>query len=178
VAALVAVVALLGGGSPLDDSAEAHVEILLGRNADIDGARQQLISDATSTWQATRIAETTEDDSASVEFAIPGTALDGMVAELRRHPLADEVDVSLEVDPSQLEPDPLATEEAAPEPIRLRVDLTRSSGGGPWVTIVGAMFVAVLALVALVFVQRRFSGGDDELGDGLDGDNAPRTNWN
>ena len=33
-------------------------------------------------------------------------------------------------------------------------------------------------LVALVFVQRRFSGGDDEFGDGLDGDNAPRTNWN
>ncbi len=148
----------------LNDSADARVDIVLARNASIDDARQNLITKATGSWQATRVAESTEsDDEATVAFSLPGSALDGFVADLRRHPDAEDVQVSLEVDPDQLTPKALgSTETAAAEPVRLEVGLTRASGGGPWVTILGAVFVAVLALVALVMVQRRFGGDADD----------------
>lgn len=149
------------------------MDIELTARTDVDAARQQLIADATGAWQATRIAESTSsDDEASVEFALPGTALDGLVGQLRRHPAADDVEVTMDVDPEQMAAAPLAEDASAPEPVLLQVNLTRASGGGPWVTILGAVLVAVLALVALALVQRRF--GQDEDAGYDDGDTPTR----
>ena len=157
-----AVVALLGGRDTLDRGADARVEITLDRAASIDSARTDLIASAAGAWQATRVAESTEDDSATVEFALPGSSLDGFVADLRRFDGAQDVEVALEVDPSQVTPEPLATagEEQAADPVRVEVTLERSSAGGPWLTIGGAVLVAAMALIALVMVQRRFSNDD------------------
>ncbi len=176
-AALVVAIAVLGGGGALDNSADASVDIELAGNVNVDGARQQLISDAQRTWQATRVAEATDsDDEATVEFALPGTSLDGLIAELRRYPGATDVQVTMEVDPAQLAPEPLSDADSAPvEPVRLQVTLTRDKGGGPWVTILAAVVIALLALGALALMQRR-SGDDRDDGFGGTGEYTPRTN--
>jgi hypothetical protein len=106
VAALVVVVALLGGTDGLEQGADARVDITLRRSVALDTARADLITRASGTWQATRVAESTEDGSATVEFALPGSSLDGFVAELRALPDAEDVDVALEVDPDQMAPLP------------------------------------------------------------------------
>jgi hypothetical protein len=179
VAALVVVVALLGGTDGLEQGADARVDITLRRSVALDTARADLITRASGTWQATRVAESTEDGSATVEFALPGSSLDGFVAELRALPDAEDVDVALEVDPDQLAPEALASAdgEAASEPVRVEVNLDRRSPGGAWLTIGGAVLVAAMALVALAVVQRRFSGNDPWVegaeGSGNDGPSAP-----
>ncbi|MGI9577980.1 MAG: hypothetical protein ACR2OH_07265 [Microthrixaceae bacterium] len=170
VAALVVVVALLGGTDSLDQGADAQVDITLMRSINVENARDELISSASRTWQATRVAESTEDGSATVEFSMPGSSLDGFVAELRDLDSADDVEVKLEVDPDQLEPDALASDEgsaAAAQPVRVEVNLDSTSPGGAWLTIGGAILVAAMALIALVVVQRRFSG-DDPYSEGAD----------
>lgn len=169
------VVALLGGTDSLEQGADARIDIMLEPGASVDTARSELISTAAGAWQATRVAESTEDNSATVEFSMPGTSLDGFVTELRRHPLANEVDVTLEVDADQLEPEALATpggEAAAAEPVRVEVYFERGSPGGAWLTIGGAVLVAAMALTALIVVQRRFSG-DDDYAEGAEGSSPP-----
>jgi hypothetical protein len=180
VAALVVVVALLGGTDGLEQGADARVDMTLQRSVGLDNARNELITKASGTWQATRVAESTEDGSASVEFSMPGSSLDGFVADLRQFPNTESVEVTLDVDPEQLEPEALATngdEAAAAEPVRVEVNLERKSPGGAWLTIGGAVVVAAMALAALAIVHRRFSGDDPWVegaeGYGNDGPSAP-----
>ncbi|MCZ7630700.1 MAG: hypothetical protein M5U19_17430 [Microthrixaceae bacterium] len=111
-----------------------------------------------------RVAESSEsDDKASVEFALPGASLDGFITALRRQPDAESVEVALEVDPEQLQPESLAGEpgeRAAPEPVRVKVNLTSSRPQGPLVTFIGALLVAVIAALGLGLAWRRFGRED------------------
>jgi cobalamin biosynthesis Mg chelatase CobN len=158
--------ALVSKGGSLADDADAQVDIALRGSTSVDAAREQIIADATRSWKATRVAESSEsDDEATVEFALPGASLDGFVAALRRQTDAESVEVALEVDPEQVQPDSLAGDpgsEAAPKPVRVKVNLTSSSSQGPLVTFIGALLVAVLAALALGLVWRRF-GHEDQV---------------
>lgn len=159
--------ALASRGGSLAGDADAQVDIALRDSTTVDAAREQIVADATRSWSATRIAESSEsDDEATVEFALPGASLDGFVAALRRQSDAKEVEVTLDVDPEQLEPRSLGTERderSAPEPVRVEVNLTAGKSQGPLVTIIGALLVAVLAMVGLGLAWRRW-GGDDPPG--------------
>lgn len=160
------VLALVSKGGSLVQDADAQVDITLSGTTTVDEARDQIISEATGSWQATRVAETSDSESqASVEFALPGSSLDGFISALRRQPDTESVEVSLEVDPEQLRPRSLADNqepESAPEPVRVEVNLTSSTSQGPLVTFIGALLVAVLAAAALGLIWRRY-GRDDEL---------------
>lgn len=152
------VVALVGGGSPLEDGADATVEIRLVEGANVDAVRQQVIQSATGAWQARRISETSGDsDEAAVEFALPSSNLDGIIGELRRLDSAESARVNVDLDPEQAGVPTRTDGSATPaEPVTLAVTLRGSSGGGPWVTIIGAVVVALLALGAIGLVSRRF----------------------
>lgn len=151
-------------GGSLAGDADAKVDIALRDSTTVDAAREQIITEATSSWKATRVAESSESDNeATVEFALPGASLDGFVAALRRQPDAESVEVALEVDPEQVQPGSLAGDpesEAAPKPVRVQVNLTSSSSQGPLVTFIGALLVAVVAASGLALVWRR-SGRQD-----------------
>lgn len=165
------VLALVSKGESFVNDADAQVDITLTEDTTVDAAREQLISDATGSWQATRVAESSESaDEATVEFALPGASLDGFVSALRRQPDAQSVEVSLEVDPEQVQPGSLAentspagsseSEAATPAPVRVQVNLSSAGSQGPLVTFIGALLVAVVAAGGLALVWRHF--GRDE----------------
>lgn len=158
--------ALVSKGGSLVGDADAQVDIALRDSTTVDAAREQIITEATRSWQATRVAESSESDNeATVEFSLPGASLDGFVAALRRQPDAESVEVALEVDPEQVQPGSLAGDhesEAAPKPVRVQVNLTSSSSQGPLVTFIGALLVAVVAALGLGLVWRR-SVREDEV---------------
>lgn len=166
VAGLVVVLALVSKGGSLVGDADAQVDIALRDSTTVDAARDRVITEATGSWKATRVAESSESDNeAMVEFSLPGASLDGFVAALRRQPDAESVEVALEVDPEQVEPGSLAGDpgsEAAPKPVRVQVNLTSSSSQGPLVTFIGALLVAVVAALGLGLVWRR-SGRENQL---------------
>ena len=159
-------IALLGGRTGLGSDADAVVDIQLAPRVQVDAARQQVIETAKGTWQAVRVGEATpSDDETVVEFTLPGPNLDGLVNELRRYPSAESVDVMIDIDPEQASGDPVPSADGpeVPEPVRLEVNITAGSSGGPWITILGAVVVALIALGALALVSRRF-GADDGAG--------------
>jgi len=160
VAGLVVVLALVSRGGALSSDADAQVDIQLAGNADVNATRERLVTEAGASWQATRVAETSDsDDETSVEFALPGSSLDGFIAALRRQPDAESVEVDLEVAPEQVQPESLASGDSdgeAAAPVRVQVNLTRDAGQGPLVTFLGALLVALLAAAALAMVWRRF----------------------
>ena len=162
-----AVAALAQRGGPLDTSnADARVQIQLRKGATVDAARQEITQLAASTWQGTRVGEQSEsDDQVKVVIAMPGANLDGAVSTLRRYSGAESVQVTIDVEPEQLELPKQSADDggsAAPaESVRLEVDISESSSAGPWVTVVVALLVLAAALVALVYLQRH-SGGDED----------------
>ncbi|MEZ5237890.1 MAG: hypothetical protein R2716_02675 [Microthrixaceae bacterium] len=166
--ALVVLVALVSRGGSLVDDADARVDMELDGSVDLDEAREQLTTEATGSWQATRTAESTDsEDEAMVEFALPGPSLDGFIAALRRYPDARDVQVTLDVDPERLETPSLGSEAAGdaapePEPVRVQVNLSSPAGQGPMVTIVGALLVALIAAGGLALVWRHFGSTEPE----------------
>ena len=162
------VIALVGGRGPLDSGADATVEIQLADNVSVDSARQAVVEKATSSWQAVRVGETSGSDTdTTVEFALPAGSLDGLISELRHEDDAEEVDVDIDLDESQLATEPTTDADGKvvpPEPVHLVVNIERSADAGPWLTIGGAVLVVVLALGAIVFVQRRYGDAEDGAG--------------
>lgn len=161
VAGLVVVLALVSQGGALNDDADAQVDIVFTDKVDISSAREQIVAEASSSWQATRVAESSESaDESTVRFSLPGSSMDGFITSLRREADTRSVDVQLEVDPEQLQPDSLATApegDGAAAPVEVQVNLTRDKGQGPLVTFIGGLLVAVLAALALGMVWRRFN---------------------
>ncbi len=159
------VLTLVSRGGALNNDADAQVDIAYGGDVDVSTARERLVTEASSTWQATRVAESSaSDNETSVEFSLPGSSLEGFISALRRSDGAKSVEVDLEVDPEQVEPESLATPDAEGEtaaPVRVQVNLTSDEGQGPLVTFIGALLVAVLAGGALMLVWRRFGGEQD-----------------
>ncbi len=181
VAGLVVVLALVSKGGSLTNNADATVDIALNDSTTVDAAREQITSAATSSWQATRIAETSEsDDEATIEFALPGTSLDGFINALRRQGDAESVEVSLEVDPDQVEPGPLASDtgtDSKPAPVKVQVNLSTTRSQGPLVTFIGALLVAAVAAVALGLVWRRFRPAEIDTIDVTGSDNSEPRRW-
>lgn len=178
------ILAVVSRGTSLSSDADARVDIALAGSTTVDAARERITAEATSSWKATRVAETTESErEATVTFALPGSSLDGFVNALRRQPNAESVDVSLEVDPDQLNPPELAADPgeqaAAPEPVTVQVNLNRKGSQGPMVTFIGALIVAAVAALALGAVWRRFrldDYDDPESGHPPDGP-GPQRRW-
>jgi hypothetical protein len=160
----VVLVALVGGQGALDDSADANVTIELEPDTGVDATRQQIVNTATGAWQATQVAESSgSDDEATVEFSLPPANLDGLIGELRRTEGAESVEVNVDLEEDQVNAVPVETEDGsleAPEPVTLAVAINGSSARGPWITIIGAALVALLALGAIALVQRRFGDRD------------------
>ncbi len=171
-AGLVVVLAFVSQGTSLSDDADARVDIALAGHKSVDAVREEIISEATSSWRATRVAESTESErEATVTFALPGTSLDGFINALRHRPDARSVNVSLEVDPDQLEPPKLSTDQRGqakgPEPVTVSVNLDRKGPLGPMVTFIGLLIVVTLVVLAFGVAWRRFRPGDrrDDEGD-------------
>ena len=152
---------LLSRGGALVDGADARVDMRLADSVGLDEAREDLTTRATASWQATRTAENTEsDDSAMVEFTMPGSSMDGFIAELRRYPDAADVKVTLDVDADRVAPRSLgsADPEERVEPVTVQVNLSAQKNLSPLVTIIGLLLVALLAAGAAALLWRRFGG--------------------
>jgi hypothetical protein len=160
-AAVLALVVVISSGSSFGgNDADATVQLTLAEDQTIDSVRAQISSMASSTWQATRVSESSKDDGEStVVWSLPGTSLDSAVTWLRneRNTATLDAEVEVDVDPALLEPARQVPGEAPeqPEKVQLEVVMVADSGSGPLPMVLLAVVVALAALAGLWFVQGR-----------------------
>lgn len=155
-----------------DQKVDVVIELEADDQSQVVRTRQEVLASAPS-WSGTRVAERTAGaDQTSLEFTLPGDALDVALSTLGQLD-ARVVSTEIDVDAEQIERTPTTLDEQGnpPDPagrtVRLRVLVTEAApaGAGPLLQVVMVLFSLVGMVATVGWILRWWrSRGERTLG--------------